>query len=175
MKATFTLIIIVFLMSVCVGQNPVLVASVDASEVVEGGYVELSFTLTNVEGGNFEAPSINGFNLISGPNRSSQIFISNGNRTQKMSWSFTLLATKLGRHKIGSASIQVGKKRVFSKPIEIKVVKGREINQSMGPDGLPTEEMIYVESVEVAAIKDPMPSDGPCVFTGKTAIYYGND
>ncbi|MDH5368305.1 MAG: SAM-dependent methyltransferase, partial [Cyclobacteriaceae bacterium] len=25
------------------------------------------------------------------------------------------------------------------------------------------------------AIKDPMPDDGPCIFTGKSAIYYGND
>ncbi|MCH2225436.1 MAG: arsenosugar biosynthesis arsenite methyltransferase ArsM [Crocinitomicaceae bacterium] len=38
-----------------------------------------------------------------------------------------------------------------------------------------TEELIFLESVEVCAIKDPMPEDGPCVFTGKTAIYYGNE
>jgi len=38
-----------------------------------------------------------------------------------------------------------------------------------------TDEFIYIESVEVCAIKDPMPADGPCVFTGKTAIYYGNE
>ena len=25
-----------------------------------------------------------------------------------------------------------------------------------------------------AAIKDPMPADGPCVFTGKAAIYFGD-
>jgi len=35
------------------------------------------------------------------------------------------------------------------------------------------EENIYVESIEVAAIKDPMPEDGPCIFTGRTAIYFG--
>lgn len=34
---------------------------------------------------------------------------------------------------------------------------------------------IYIESVEVCAIKDPMPEDGPCVFTGKTAIYTGEE
>jgi len=34
---------------------------------------------------------------------------------------------------------------------------------------------IYIESVEVCAIKDPMPADGPCVFTGKTAIYTGKE
>lgn len=36
-----------------------------------------------------------------------------------------------------------------------------------------TSETIFIESVEVCAIKDPMPSDGPCIFTGKTAIYFG--
>lgn len=38
-----------------------------------------------------------------------------------------------------------------------------------------TNETIYIESVEVCAIKDPMPEDGPCVFTGKSAIYFGSD
>ena len=38
-----------------------------------------------------------------------------------------------------------------------------------------TDKDIYIESIEVCAIKDPMPSDGPCVFTGKTAIYFGNE
>lgn len=36
-------------------------------------------------------------------------------------------------------------------------------------------ENILVESVEICAIKDPMPDDGPCVFTGCTAIYLGQD
>ncbi|MGC6421246.1 MAG: arsenosugar biosynthesis arsenite methyltransferase ArsM [Flavobacteriaceae bacterium] len=39
----------------------------------------------------------------------------------------------------------------------------------------PTDETIYIESVEVCAIKDPMPADGPCIFTGKSAIYFGGD
>lgn len=37
----------------------------------------------------------------------------------------------------------------------------------------PTEETIFIESVEVCAIKDPIPVDGHCVFTGKAAIYFG--
>lgn len=36
-----------------------------------------------------------------------------------------------------------------------------------------TEENIHIDSVEICAIKDPMPEDGPCVFTGRTAIFYG--
>ena len=39
----------------------------------------------------------------------------------------------------------------------------------------PTNELIYIESIEVAAIKDPMPEDGPCMFTGRPAIYYGDE
>ena len=38
-----------------------------------------------------------------------------------------------------------------------------------------TDTNIFIESLEVCAIKDPMPKDGPCVFTGKTAIYFGNE
>ncbi|MEM9863402.1 MAG: arsenosugar biosynthesis arsenite methyltransferase ArsM [Myxococcota bacterium] len=37
------------------------------------------------------------------------------------------------------------------------------------------EENLLLESVEVAAIKDPVPADGPCIFTGRTAIYVGED
>lgn len=37
------------------------------------------------------------------------------------------------------------------------------------------QETILLESVEVAAVKDPVASDGPCIFTGRTAIYIGAD
>ena len=39
----------------------------------------------------------------------------------------------------------------------------------------PAEETIFIESVELCAIKDPIPEDGPCVFSGKTAIYFGEE
>ena len=38
-----------------------------------------------------------------------------------------------------------------------------------------TDRNIFIESVEVCAIKDPMPADGPCIFTGKSAIYIGQE
>jgi SAM-dependent methyltransferase len=34
---------------------------------------------------------------------------------------------------------------------------------------------LLLESVEVCAIKDPIPEDGPCIFTGRAAIYVGAD
>ncbi|PQB03524.1 arsenosugar biosynthesis arsenite methyltransferase ArsM [Aureitalea marina] len=53
-------------------------------------------------------------------------------------------------------------------------IRARKPYRILDPKHYPTEEMIYIESIEVAAIKDPMPADGPCVFTGKAAIYFGD-
>lgn len=54
-------------------------------------------------------------------------------------------------------------------------IRARRPYRVLDPKNYDTDELIYIESVEVCAIKDPMPADGPCVFTGKTAIYYGSD
>ena len=52
-------------------------------------------------------------------------------------------------------------------------IRARKSYRVLSPNHYPTEELIHIESIEIAAIKDPMPNDGPCIFTGKTAIYYG--
>ena len=54
-------------------------------------------------------------------------------------------------------------------------IRARKPYRILDPKHYPTDELIYIESIEVAAIKDPMPKDGPCVFTGKAAIYYGEE
>lgn len=54
-------------------------------------------------------------------------------------------------------------------------IRARKPYRILDPLHYNTEELIYIESIEVAAIKDPMPTDGPCVFTGKAAIYYGQE
>ena len=61
---------------------------------------------------------------------------------------------------IGFATIEVRAKRPY---------------RVLDPKHYDTKELIFIESVEICAIKDPMPEDGPCIFTGKTAIYYGDD
>jgi hypothetical protein len=43
----------------------------------------------------------------------------------------------------------------------------------LDPQRFGVERPILLESLEVAAIKDPVPSDGPCVFTGRSAVYFG--
>ncbi|MFL1894949.1 arsenosugar biosynthesis arsenite methyltransferase ArsM [Aquimarina sp. 2-A2] len=53
-------------------------------------------------------------------------------------------------------------------------IRARKPYRILDPKNYATDELIYIESIEVAAIKDPMPADGPCIFTGKAAIYYGD-
>ena len=54
-------------------------------------------------------------------------------------------------------------------------IRAKRPYRILDPINYDTQELIFIESVEVCAIKDPMPADGPCVFTGKTAIYYGTE
>jgi SAM-dependent methyltransferase len=54
-------------------------------------------------------------------------------------------------------------------------VRAKRPYRILDPKHYDTNELIFIESVEVCAIKDPMPADGPCIFTGKTAIYYGSE
>ena len=54
-------------------------------------------------------------------------------------------------------------------------IRAKRPYRLLSPNHYDTNELIFIESVEVCAIKDPMPADGPCVFTGKSAIYYGKD
>ena len=52
-------------------------------------------------------------------------------------------------------------------------VRARRPYRVLDPARYGTDEPILLESIEVAAIKDPVPADGACVFTGRTAVYYG--
>jgi len=54
-------------------------------------------------------------------------------------------------------------------------VRAKRPYRVLAPGHYDVDKLIYIESVEIAAIKDPMPVDGPCVFTGKSAIYYGSE
>ena len=54
-------------------------------------------------------------------------------------------------------------------------VRAKRPYRILDPTHYLTSENLYIESVEVCAIKDPVPDDGACVFTGKAAIYFGEN
>ncbi len=53
-------------------------------------------------------------------------------------------------------------------------VRARRPYRVLAPGKYQTDALIYIESVEICAIKDPVPADGPCIFTGRTVIYFGD-
>lgn len=53
-------------------------------------------------------------------------------------------------------------------------VRARRPYRVLSPHQNQTDRRVVVDSVEICAIKDPMPADGPCIFTGRTAIYHGD-
>ncbi len=54
-------------------------------------------------------------------------------------------------------------------------IRAKRPYRILDPQNYATDKLIFIESVEVCAIKDPTPVDGPCIFTGKTAIYFGSE
>jgi SAM-dependent methyltransferase len=54
-------------------------------------------------------------------------------------------------------------------------IRAKRPYRILDPLNYQTDEQLFIESIEVCAIKDPMPADGPCVFTGKAAIYFGQE
>ncbi len=54
-------------------------------------------------------------------------------------------------------------------------IRAKRPYRVLDPTHYDTDKLLVIESVEICAIKDPMPKDGPCVFTGKAAIYFGEE
>jgi len=54
-------------------------------------------------------------------------------------------------------------------------VRARRPYRVLDPVRYAVDEPILLESIEVAAIKDPIPDDGPCIFTGRACVFYGRE
>jgi len=120
------LLFFVLVTSNLLAQQPVkFTASADARQVVVGGYFEVSFTLDNADGKNFQPPDFKNFNLLSGPSQMINTSSFNGKWTKSISYSYNLQPKKIGKFTVGSASIEVNGKKISTKPITIQVVKGK--------------------------------------------------
>ena len=67
--------------------------------------LEVTFTLKNAQGKNFEAPVFEGFRLLGGPNTSSQFSMINGEVTRSISYTYVLEPREPGQFYIQPASI----------------------------------------------------------------------
>lgn len=97
------------------------------SPVREGERFRLVFSV-NAEGEDFTPPTMDGFRVLSGPNRSSQssIQIINGKVTRSVNYEyyFILQALEEGNFTIGRATISVDGKKYHSNEIKVRVEKG---------------------------------------------------
>lgn len=104
-------------------QAPFLAATANKSTVSLNEQFQITFTL-NASGRSFQGPDLRDFMVLSGPNQSTSMQITNGSFSQTISYSYFLQAKNTGNYKIGPATIEVEGKRIASNVIQINVVKG---------------------------------------------------
>ncbi len=125
----FVFVLLLLVISVSSFAQVNFYATTDATEVFQGSYIEVTFTVENSDMKNFTPPDFNGFRIVSGPNRSSSYNLINGVSSSKISYSYTLLAKKPGTFIINPAKITIGKKVYKTKPIKINVLKKKQTKQ----------------------------------------------
>lgn len=106
-------------------------AGVNKTTVGTGEQFQVDFTV-NGNSSDFNPPSFSGFQVLSGPNVSTSMESINGNTTVSNSYSYILMGVKIGDFTIGQATIMVNGKRLSTKAIKIKVVKGQPVQQNSG-------------------------------------------
>ncbi len=102
----------------------------ESNTVLEGSYVEVSFQIANGKDSFFEAPKFKGFSQAGGASTSSSVSIINGVTKQSKSYTYTLLANKVGTYQIGSATATINGKEYKTKPFVIEVLKGRKVSDN---------------------------------------------
>ncbi len=129
-KIIFIFLVFVNLLSLDLSAQE-LTASVNKNRVGVGEQFVLTFSL-NTNGSGFRAPSLNDFNVYSGPNQSTNMSFINGSMSQQISFTYYLAAKSEGKFTIGAASINSGGKTYTSKPIVIDVAKGNAPHSNNG-------------------------------------------
>ena len=90
--------------------------------VVSGDQFRLSYTINSQKVRDFRAPSIQGFEVLMGPSRSTQYQNYNGVVTNSITFTYILMAGKEGDYKIPGATIVADGNNYTSNSVEIKVL-----------------------------------------------------
>lgn len=99
-------------------------ATANAKEMLLTGEVEVSFTLYNASGKNFTPPDFSGFKVLAGPFQGSSTSLVNGVRSSQYAMTYMLRPLRKGVLTIGSASVAVNGKTLYTKPFQVSVVEG---------------------------------------------------
>ena len=100
--------------------------------VVSGDQFRLSYTVNSQKVRDFRAPSIQGFEVLMGPSRSTQYQNYNGVVTNSITFTYILMADKEGTYKIPGATIVADGNNYTSNSVEIKVLPPDQSSSNAG-------------------------------------------
>jgi len=96
-------------------------ATTDAAQIVQGDYVNVTFTLSNADMTSFQAPDFKGFKNLRSSNNS-KFEQRNGRVTRAISRTYTLQGKRPGKYTIGAAIATIKGKKYRTKPFKIEVL-----------------------------------------------------
>ena len=117
-------ILILFLFSLPVfGQSFSLKVSADT--ILAGNVLNVTFAADNIAG-QFEGPSMEGLNVVSGPNTSTSMSMINGDVTQTATYSYSILCEEIGEVTILPGYLNVGNETLETEPFSVLVLPNPE-------------------------------------------------
>ncbi len=121
------LVVLLALASPAAAQDVQVTASVDAEEIGLQDQLQLAVSVSGPDSGSAEAPRLPrfaGFDVVGGPNISTQFQWINGRYSSSRSYTYILLPRKTGRHTIDAIEVQVGGRVFRADPITVNVRAG---------------------------------------------------
>jgi len=73
----------------------------------------------------------------------------------------------------GALTLDAYMKRIVNAGFGMIEIRGRRPYRMLDKVRFDLDDNLLLESVEVVAYKSAIPADGPCIFTGRTAIWFG--
>lgn len=128
LKYNILTLLAILLFSYGFAQDVSFTAATSHTSVKTGDRFKIQFA-SNTELGNFKAPELTDFRVLSGPNQSTQMSWVNGKTTSSISYTYILMAVKEGSFTIGPAVAISNGKVVKSNSLKIKVGKGVNVQQ----------------------------------------------
>ncbi len=118
-------------------QGVVFSASASKTSVSVGEPFQITYSIKNAQPSNFRTSGFRDFDVLSGPNQSSQMTFINGTVSQSISFSYILKPLKEGTFTLPGATANAGGNTIESSSVKITVTKSS--NNSSGSAGSGTE------------------------------------
>lgn len=106
-------------------QEAIFKVQLSSDTLYFGNALGLKYTIENTQG-DFEPPQFDGFEIVGGPNVSSQFSMVNGEVSQSASYEYVLRPFEIGTYLFPGASLKQGDNIMYSREVFIYVVENSE-------------------------------------------------